>query len=117
MSSMAVDRLATPAETEPEQLPARPRPAPTELLAPAQRDRPLEVAQCTLCGIAHPLGLLIPDGGQACPDIRWYCKDAKSCTERWTTARRPRRPDTQAVPGTAVAEIGEQAPDTASVPQ
>jgi hypothetical protein len=119
MSSMAVDRLATPAETEPEQLPVLPGPAPAEPPAPAQcdRPRPLEVAQCTLCGIAHPLGLLIPDGGQACPDIRWYCKDAKSCTERWTTARRPRRAHTQAVPGTTVAEIGEQAPDTASVPQ
>jgi hypothetical protein len=27
---------------------------------------------------------MVPDGGQACADIRWYCKDAKSCTERWT---------------------------------
>jgi hypothetical protein len=30
-----------------------------------------------LCGIALPPGLLIPDGGQACADIRWYCKDAR----------------------------------------
>ena len=54
---------------------------------PAQRDdrqRPLPSAQCSLCGIALPTGLLVPDGGQACADIRWYCKDAKSCTERWT---------------------------------
>jgi hypothetical protein len=116
MSSMAVDRLATPAETEPEQLPASPRPALAGPPAPAQRDRlrPLEVAQCTLCGIAHPLGLLVPDGGQACADIRWYCKDAKSCTERWTTARPPRHADTPAVPATAVAGAGEPAPDTAS---
>jgi hypothetical protein len=42
-----------------------------------------------LCGIALPIGLMVPDGGRACADIRWYCKDAKSCTERWT-ARRPR---------------------------
>jgi hypothetical protein len=27
---------------------------------------------------------MMPDGGRACADIRWYCKDAKSCTERWT---------------------------------
>jgi hypothetical protein len=29
---------------------------------------------------------MVPDGGQACVDIRWYCKDAKSCTERWTAS-------------------------------
>jgi hypothetical protein len=39
-----------------------------------------------MCGIERPLGLLVPDGGGACADIRWYCKDVKSCTERWTTA-------------------------------
>ena len=48
-------------------------------------------AQCSLCGIALPTGLMVPDGGQACADIRWYCKDAKSCTERWT-ANLPRHP-------------------------
>ena len=52
------------------------------------RLRQLESAQCSLCGIALPIGLMVPDGGQACADIRWYCKDAKSCTERWT-ARPP----------------------------
>ena len=116
MSSMAVDRLATPAKTDPEQLPASPRPALAEPPAPPQHDRlrPLEVAQCTLCGIAHPLGLLVPDGGQACADIRWYCKDAKSCTERWTSAHQLRRAHTPAVLGTAVAGAGEPAPDTAS---
>ena len=114
MSSMAVAGPVTiPPETGPEQLPARPRLAPAEPPAPAQPDplRPLEVAQCTLCGIARPLGLLVPDGGQACADIRWYCKDAKSCTERWTTARPPRH--MPAVPGTAVAAAGEPAPDAA----
>jgi hypothetical protein len=92
MVSMAVDGLVTVTpETGPEQLPASPRPVQAELPASAQRDglRPLEVAHCSLCGIALPLGLLVPDGGQACADIRWYCKDAKSCTERWTTARLP----------------------------
>lgn len=53
------------------------------------RPRPLQSAQCSLCGIALPIGLMMPDGGRACADIRWYCKDAKSCTERWT-ARLPR---------------------------
>ena len=50
--------------------------------------RPSRPAQCSLCGIALPLDLMVPDGGRACADIRWYCKDAKSCTERWT-ARLP----------------------------
>ncbi len=76
-------------ETEPEQLAISSGPAPAKPLMATQRNRPrpLEVAQCSLCGIALPLGLLVPDGGQACADIRWYCKDAMSCTERWTTER------------------------------
>ena len=45
-------------------------------------------ARCALCGIALPIGIMVPDGGRACADIRWYCKDVKSCTERWT-ARLP----------------------------
>ena len=108
MSSMAVDGLATSPETGPEQPPASPRLALAEPPAVTQRDRlrPLEVAQCSLCGIARPLGLLVPDGGQACADIRWYCKDAKSCTERWTTAGPPRRVHLPTVGGPAVARTG-----------
>jgi len=104
MSSMTVDTLATSPETGPEQ----PLASPHLALAATQpgRPRPLEVAQCSLCGIALPLGLLVPDGGQACPDIAWYCKDAKSCTERWTTAGPPRRAHLPAVPGPAVARTG-----------
>jgi hypothetical protein len=88
MSSMAGNGLAAFPETGPEQPPASPRLAVAEPPATMQRDqlRPLEVAQCSLCGIARPLGLLVPDGGQACADIRWYCKDAEPCTERWTAA-------------------------------
>jgi hypothetical protein len=52
------------------------------------RLRQAQSAQCSLCGTTLPIGLMVPDGGRACADIRWYCKDAKSCTERWT-ARRP----------------------------
>jgi hypothetical protein len=51
------------------------------------RLRPLEVAECSLCGVARPQGLLVPDGGSACDGLRWYCKDVKSCTERWVAAR------------------------------
>jgi hypothetical protein len=115
MSSMAVDRPATSPETESEQLPASPRLVLAEPPAPTQRDRlrPLEAAQCAMCGVTRPLGLLIPDGGQACADIRWYCKDAKSCTERWTAARQPRRAPGPAVPGTATTGAGKPAPDPA----
>jgi hypothetical protein len=110
-SSMRAMSLAR----EPEQLPVSPHLAPADPWT-AKRDdrlRPLEVAQCSLCGIALPIGLLVPDGGQACADIRWYCKDAKSCTERWTTARPPRRAPIPATPNTALAEAGEPASDPA----
>jgi len=49
--------------------------------------RGLETAQCAMCGITLPVGLMVPDGGQACADIRWYCRDAQSCTERWTAEK------------------------------
>jgi hypothetical protein len=52
------------------------------------RLRQPQSAQCSLCGIALPTGMMVPDGGQACADVRWYCKDVKSCTQRWT-ARLP----------------------------
>jgi hypothetical protein len=101
---------------EPEQLPISPRLALADSAArPGDgRLRPLEAAQCSLCGIALPLGLLVPDGGHACADIRWYCKDARSCTERWTTARPPRHARVAATPSHAFAATGEQAPAAAS---
>jgi len=76
------------------------------------RLRPLEVAECSMCGVARPLGLLIPDGGSACDAVRWYCKDVKSCTERWVAARSSpapvRQPAVWIVPGEAgsIASLG-----------
>ncbi len=101
-------------ETGPEQLPVGPRLAQAgpSTAAPRDRLRPLEIAQCSMCGTALPLGLLVADGGQACADIRWYCKDVKSCTERWT-ARPAGRACMPAVPGNAVAGAWEAAPDGA----
>jgi hypothetical protein len=115
MAPQASSAVPLSLETGPEPRPASPRLALAEPPADAQRDRlrPLEAAQCSLCGIALPLALLVPDGGQACADIRWYCKDAKSCTERWTTARPPGRAPASAVPGTAVTGAGEPAPEGA----
>jgi len=87
MVSMAGAELVVMSqETGPEPVPASSRLASAEPPPPAQPDRrrPLEVAQCAMCDIALPLGLLVPDGGAGCADIRWYCKDARSCTERWT---------------------------------
>ena len=69
--------------------------------------RPSQPTQCSLCGIKLPLDLMVPDGGQACADIRWYCKDTKSCTQRWTAR----------LPGTArrasIPSVGEPGPGDA----
>jgi hypothetical protein len=59
-----------------------------------------------MCGITLPLALMVPDGGQACADVRWYCKDAMSCTHRWTTAHMSGPAQTPAAPDDA----GEAAP-------
>jgi len=105
--------------TGPEQLPSRPRLASAEPPTVTYRDqpRPLEVAQCSLCGVARPLGLLVPDGGQACADIRWYCKDAISCTERWTAAQRQPSAYVPTTPSPALPAAAEPAHDEAAAEQ
>jgi hypothetical protein len=110
MASHASSVFTMSLGTGAEQLPSSPRLAPAEPPAAAQRDhlRPLEVAQCSLCGIARPLGLLVPDGGQACADIRWYCKDSLSCTERWVAARR--QPSAYVPPTASPALLAAPAP-------
>jgi hypothetical protein len=40
---------------------------------------------CAMCGIQLPANQMVPDGGQACADVRWYCRDARACTDRWTS--------------------------------
>ena len=108
--------MTTCLETGPEQFAITPSPASAKPLTAIQRNRPrpLEVTQCSMCGVALPLGLLVPDGGPACADIRWYCKDAISCTERWTTARPPGRAQTPTASDDAFAGAGEAVPDRAS---
>jgi hypothetical protein len=97
--------MTTRLEPEPDQNTTTSDPAPVR---PALRNppRPLEVARCSLCGIALPLGLLVPDGGQACADIRWYCKDAMSCANRWTTASPPARAHMPAAPAPSPSQAG-----------
>jgi hypothetical protein len=90
MAPQASSVMAMPqARQQPEQFPINFRLAVADSAAAGPGEgglRPLEVAECTMCGIERPLGLLVPDGGGACTDVRWYCKDVKSCTERWTSA-------------------------------
>jgi len=43
------------------------------------------VRSCWMCGIRLPADQMVADGGSACPDLRWYCRDTAGCTERWTS--------------------------------
>lgn len=49
------------------------------------------VVSCWLCGIRLHQNQMVPDGSDACQDIRWYCQDSRSCTERWISAQRGKR--------------------------
>jgi hypothetical protein len=89
MASQASSAVAMPQAWPPEPFPVGLRLAVADQAVAEPSDnrlRPLEVAECSMCGVERPLGLLVPDGGGACADVRWYCKDVKSCTERWTEA-------------------------------
>ena len=60
----------------------QPRPAPLG-------GEPAASKSCWLCGIRLPADQMMADGGSACHDLRWYCRDTQACTERWTS--RPAR--------------------------
>jgi hypothetical protein len=47
-----------------------------------------DIVSCWMCGICQQSSEMVSDGGSACDNIRWYCKDARACSERWTTSRR-----------------------------
>jgi hypothetical protein len=66
-------------------------------------NRALQVAKCSLCWLERPTGLMVPDGGEACDDLRWYCKDARSCTQRWTSHLREPGAGSTAAPEPAAA--------------
>jgi len=61
------------------------------------------VVSCWLCGIRLQQYQMVPDGGRACGDIRWYCKNTRACTERWTSARRQARAGRAASGPSAIA--------------
>jgi hypothetical protein len=89
MAPQASSAVAMPQAWPPEPFPVGLRLAVPDSATAGPSDnrlRPLEVAECSMCGVERPLGLLVPDGGEACADVRWYCKDVKTCTERWTDA-------------------------------
>jgi len=75
------------------------RPQPVQYWA-----RQASVKPCWMCGIRLPAEQMVADGGNACPDLRWYCRDTRACTERWTS--RPARP----------AAIGEGTAETPETP-
>jgi hypothetical protein len=47
--------------------------------------RRVTVVSCWMCGISLQRNQMVPDGGSACSDVRWYCRDTQACTERWTS--------------------------------
>ena len=50
---------------------------------------PSAIRSCWICGIRMPAEHMVADGGSACADIRWYCRDMRACTERWTSHPAP----------------------------
>jgi hypothetical protein len=79
--------------------------------ATALGNRALQVAKCSLCGLERPTGLMVPDGGEACDDLRWYCKDARSCTQRWTSHLREPGAGSTAAPESAATAPAATAPE------
>ena len=67
------------------------------------------VVSCWLCGTRLHQNQMVPDGGSACLDIRWYCKDIPACTDRGFAAQRQRPAAEAAAPGKATAAPSAQA--------
>ena len=76
---------------------------------------PAASKSCWMCNIRLPADQMVADGGSACLDLRWYCRDIRACTERWNS-----RPAKVAALHQAMAEKreargkarGKQATDT-----
>jgi hypothetical protein len=65
-----------------------------------------------MCGIQLPFHQMSADCGQACADVRWYCRDAKACTDRWTS--RLARPGQMGT--TQPAQAPQQEPQSPRMP-
>ena len=66
------------------------------------------IVSCWLCGSSLHSNRMVPDGGDACDDVRWYCTDVLSCTHRWITQARHWRA------GGGLTERDQQAGEPAS---
>ena len=92
---------APPGDREQEAAAAETRPA----AGPAPHSRR---ESCWLCGLTRSAYDLVPDGGDACADVRWYCQDAQACTGRWLAARQAMRaagrPGRAGPPGQSVGQ-------------
>jgi hypothetical protein len=81
-----------------------------------------QVRSCWMCGMRLPANQMMADGGSACHDVRWYCRDTWGCTRRWTShsARRPAiRPDVAEpldVPSEPSADLAAASPSPSSSP-
>jgi hypothetical protein len=60
----------------------------TKRATPDRKTARAQVVACWLCGTRLQTNKMMPDGGDACDDIRWYCLDTQGCAQRWTSARR-----------------------------
>ena len=63
---------------------------------------------CWMCGHRQSADQMVPDGSSGCTDVRWYCADARACTQRWTHAAEhpPVRDGAEPVTGGSRAPIG-----------
>jgi hypothetical protein len=53
--------------------------------AAALQAGPAAVVSCWLCGLRLSAAQMVADGGGACADVRWFCRDIQGCTDRWTS--------------------------------
>ena len=66
---------------------------------------PSAIRSCWICGIRMPAEHMVADGGSACADIRWYCRDMRACTERWTSQPAPPAEIYQGTPETRGTQL------------
>jgi hypothetical protein len=81
-----------------------------------------QVRSCWMCGIRLPANQMMADGGSACHDVRWYCRDTWGCTRRWTsrsarrTAIRPDVAEPVDAPSEPPADLVAASPSPSSSP-